>query len=79
MAFKSAPIFVELSGEEGEGDLPSFGSVFLTIIQKPGLKEAAHVHLLGEVDDSIIVCDGDYMVNTLDLTVIELARKGGDV
>ena len=27
LTFKSVPLFVELSGEEGEGDLPSFGCV----------------------------------------------------
>ena len=45
LAFKSAPLFVELSGEEGEGDLPSFVCVFLPIVQKPVLKEAARVEI----------------------------------
>ena len=79
LAFKSSPLFVELSGEEGEGNLPSFVCVFLPIVQKPGLEEAAHVHILDEVDNFIFVCDGDDMVATLDLVTVELVGKGGDL
>ena len=79
LAFKSVPLFVELSGEEGEGDLPSFVCFFLSIVQKPGLKEAAHVHLLDEADDFIVVCDVDAMVAIFDLAAVELAVEVGDV
>ena len=79
LTFKSVPLFVELSGEEGEGDLPSFGCVFLPIIQKPGLEEAAHVHLLDEVEDFNFVLDGDSMVATFDMAAVKLVGKGVDV
>ena len=77
--FKSAPLFVEFGGEEGEGDLPSFVSVFLLIVQKPGLEEAAHVNLLDEVDVFIVVLDGDSMVATFDMAAVKLVGKGVDV
>ena len=51
----------------------------LPIVQKPGLEEAAHIHLLDEVDDFIVVRDGDAMVAIFDLAAVDLAGKGGDV
>ena len=53
--------------------------LFLPIVQKPGLKKDAHVHLLDEVYDFIIVHYSDYIVNTLNMTLIKMAGKGGDV
>ena len=79
LGFKSAPLFVEFSGEEEEGGLPSFVCAFLLIIQKPGLEEATHIHLLDEVDNFIVVCDADAMIATFDLAAIKRAGEGGDV
>ena len=79
LAFKSVPFFVELSGEEREGGLPSFVCDFLPMVQKPGLKEAAYTHLLDEVDDFIVVCDDNAMVAAFNLAAVDLAGEGGDV
>ena len=45
---------------------------------KPGLEEAAHVHLLDEMNDFIVVHDGDTMVATFFLVAVDLAGEGGD-
>ena len=57
----------------------SRSTLLLPIVQKPGLKEAARVNLFNEVDNFIFIRDGDAMVYILNLVVIKLAGKGGDV
>ena len=79
LLFKSLPLFLKLGGEEGEGDLPSVVYFSHRVIQKPGLKEAAHLHFLNEMDDFFFVCDDHAVVAALDLAAIELAGKDGDM
>ena len=59
--------------------LPILWIRILPIIQKLAFEELAGEHLFDELEDLVVVRDGDVKFSVLDLTPVQLPRIDGDV